>query len=301
MNDDRPIDGGGNRISRQLNVRVSADPIAAAPTAVGPVAPGPVAPGQGAAGQGAAGQGAGSQGAAAGSGLASWAVTVNKVAAELQRRAADLTTAARAASGRQYQARSGDGGITVTVDGRPRVADIRITGETASSAPDGLARALTDTVNRALEDARLGTQTLLGEADPALQAWISEGADAPGGSGRSLAAAARAEAAARMTTATSTDDTVTATVSGSATVVSIELPHEASREEGQARLGESVAEAVNAALAGAEQRARDHVTARALSPAPDPWSAGKTALDALASRMDLLLDQLDRIDRGLVR
>lgn len=271
MNEDGRIDGGGNRISRQLNMRVSAA------------------------------HGAAGQGAATASGQASWACAVDAVAAELQHRAADLTAAARAASGRQYQVRSGDGSITVTVDGRPRMAGVRIDSGAAGSAPGGIARALADTVNSALEDARHGTQILLGRADPALQAWISEAADGPGGSGRSPAAAAHAEAAARMFTATSTDGTVTATVSGSATVVSIELPQDTPREDGQARLGAAIAEAVNAALAAAEQAAREQLAAKARSPAPDPWSAGKAALDALASRMDLLLGQLDQIDRDLVR
>lgn len=271
----------GNRISRQLNVSVPG----AAPGAAVPPAPWGRAAGQG---------------AAAASGLASWARAADAAAAELQRRAADLTAAARAAAGRQYQARSADGSVTVTADGRPRVVSIRVVGQAASSAPGRLARTLTDTVNSALEDARHSTQALLGRADPALQALIDETADAPGGAGRSPAAAARAEAAARVTTATSADDSVTATVSAPATVVSIELSQDTSRGDGPARLGDAVAQAVNAALAAAEQAARQ-LAARAPFPAPDPWSAGKASLDALANRMSPLLGELDRIGRDLDR
>lgn len=266
---------GGNRISRQLNVSVRGS----APGAAVPPAPWASITGQD---------------AAAAAGQAALVRAADAIAAKLERRSADLAAAAREAAGRQYQARSADGSITVTVDARPRLINVRIAGEATDSAPGELGRALAATVNSALDDARHGTQVLLGGADRAFQAWLSEAA---GGPGRSPAAAAGPEAA-RVTTATSADDSITAAVSGLATVVSIELSREAERGDGQARLGEAVTEAVNAALAAAGQAAQEQLAA---TPAllADPWSGGQAALDRLASRMDQLLGDLEQIGRDL--
>jgi DNA-binding protein YbaB len=271
MNEGRRADEGRNRIAGQLNVSV---PSPAPRAAVRPVSWGST-PGQA---------------AAAASGQVSWSSLADAATAELQRRAADLEAAARVAAGRQYQARSADGSITVTVDGRARVTSVRISDEAAGSAPAELARALGGTVNSALQEARYSTQALLGKADPALQAWISD------------AAASQAGVAASVTSGTSADGSVTATVSRAATVatvLAIELPKDASRGYRQARLDDAVAEAVNAALVAGEQAGQQRLGARGSAPAPDPWSAGKAALAALGSRMDLLLSELDRIGSNL--
>jgi DNA-binding protein YbaB len=257
---------GGNRIARQLNVSV---PRTAAGAAVR-----------------SASWGSAGRGAAVANDQVSWVRMADSAAAELQRRAADLEATARTASGRQYQAKSVDARITVTVDGRMRLTGVRLGDGAADSGAGVLARALADTVNSALEEARHCTQALLGGADPALQAWLSD-----------VQVAGHAEAAASMISATSADGSVTATVTRAATIVAIEVPGDASGQYAQARLGDAVAEAVNAALAAAEQAGQESLGARA--PAPDPWSAGKASLDALTSRMDLLIGALDRIGSSL--
>jgi DNA-binding protein YbaB len=275
MNEGRRTDEGRNRIAGQLNVSVPSAPPGAVPGAA-----------PGAAGRPASWGTASGQRAGAASGQVNWSGLADAATAELQRRAADLKATARAAADSQYRAKSADGSITVTADGRARVTSIRVSDEAIGSAPRELAGTLAGTVNSALEEARYSTQALLGKADPALQAWISD-------------AAGHAEAAAPVTSATSADGGVTATVRLPATVVAIELPEDASRGYRQARLGDAAAEAVNAALAVAEQAGQDRLGARAPTPAPDPWSAGKAALAALTSRMDLLLGELDRIGSRL--
>ena len=68
--------------------------------------------------------------------------------------AAGLRRAA-AVSARPYRARSDDGTVAVTVDGRPRVRSVRIGGPAVRSGPGPLAARVAATVNRALAVAML--------------------------------------------------------------------------------------------------------------------------------------------------
>jgi DNA-binding protein YbaB len=93
---------------------------------------------------------------------------------------------------------------------------------------------------------------------------------------------------------TSTDDTVTVTVDGAGTVTGVRFSAVALRRLDSATLGEHVAEAVNAALDAAERQqppasAEDGGFERALD----------EVLDTLNYRLDGVLSQLDRVERGL--
>jgi DNA-binding protein YbaB len=192
---------------------------------------------------------------------------------------------------RQYEARSDDGAVTVTVDGGSRVVDVRIDKHAIRSGPERIAASLTAQVNRAREVARQGaTESLLNAAGPESQALL-RGAIGAANDGR--AAAAGEDAAARTVTARSGDGSVTATASGLGVVTSFTVSPAALRagRDGLARLGASAAEAANAALgqAGSLHRA---------PPGPS-GGPGPAALTQLSERMNGLLGTLDQIDRDL--
>jgi DNA-binding protein YbaB len=224
------------------------------------------------------------------------------LAAALRRAASDLKAMAASAMTQQYEGRSDDGAVTATVDGSSRVAGVRISEHVIRSGPGPLAASLTAAVNRALEAARRGTaEALLGAAGPGSQALLRGTIDAAANAVRTKAREGAGSAAAR-----SGDGSVTAAASGLGTVTGIAVSPAAVRlgGDGPARLGASVAEAVNAALAeaGRLDRAQHNVSASAPAPAPgDPRSAGAVALERLGHRMNELLGTLDQIDRDLGR
>ena len=202
---------------------------------------------------------------------------------------------------RQYEARSDDGAVTVTVDGGSRVVDVGIGKHAIRSGPDRIAASLTVTVNRALEAARQGaTEPLLDAASPGSQALLR---GAIGAANHGRATAAGEDAAARTVTARSGDGSVTATASGLGVVTSITVSQAALRAggDGPARVGASVAEAVNAALMQAGSMHRASLGASggpALAPG-NPRPPGAAALTQLSERMNELLGTLDQIDRDL--
>lgn len=233
-------------------------------------------------------------------GAASLAREVSAFAADMRHVAGDLNAMAGAASARQYDARSDDGAVTVTVNGRPEVTRIRVGEEAIRSGPGRLAASLTAAVNKALESARHGTtDALLRSAGPGGQAWlrgVTDAAASPDG------AEARAEAGSRSVTASSADQSITATITGLGTVTGITVSYAAMRMSGDGprRLGTSAAEAVNAALAeaGRLDRAQHNAAVSALAPG-DPRSAGAAALNHLNDEMNAMLGSLDQIDRDL--
>jgi DNA-binding protein YbaB len=233
--------------------------------------------------------------------LAGDAGEISPVAAGLRNAAASLKGIAAGVMIRQYEARSDDGGVTVTVDGGGRVAGVRIGEYAIRSGPDRLGASIAVAVNRALEAARQGTtESLLDAVAPESQTLVR---GAIGAASYGPAAAAAQDAVAQTVTARSGDGSVTATASGLCVVTSITLSPAAVRagRDGPARLGASAAEAVNAALAEAGSLRRAQLSASAgPAPAPgDPRSAGSAALTRLSDRMNELLGTLDQIDRDL--
>lgn len=223
------------------------------------------------------------------------------MAAGLRTAAASLKGIAAGVMMRQFEARSDDGAVTVTVDGGSRVVGVRIGEHAVRSGPDRIAASLTTTVNRALEAARQGaTESLLEAAGPGSQALL-RGAIGTANYGR--AAAAGEDAGARTVTARSGDGSATATASGLGVVTSLTVSQAALRAggDGRARAGASAAEAVNAALRQARSPHRTPLAASGgPAPAPgDPRSPGSAALTQLSERMNELLGTLDQIDRDL--
>jgi DNA-binding protein YbaB len=93
---------------------------------------------------------------------------------------------------------------------------------------------------------------------------------------------------------TSADETVTVTVDGAGTVTGVRFSAVALRRLDSTTLGEHVAEAINAALDAVERQQRpasaeDGGFERALD----------EVLDTLNYRLDGVLSQLDRVERGL--
>jgi DNA-binding protein YbaB len=222
---------------------------------------------------------------------------VAELAAGMRSAAADLAAAAAAASLRRYEARSGDDAVAVTVDGSPRVISIRLDGSAAGHRSARLEAALTATVNQALDTARqAGAEALLGAAGPGLEPFLRGAADAAESSAWDNL---REETAAWTATASSADGRVTASVSGRGMVTGITVSDGRLRHRDQAGLGEAAAEAVNAALGALARGARG--SRAAARPPGDPQSAGNATVQALHRRMDALLAQLNRIERGLDR
>jgi DNA-binding protein YbaB len=217
--------------------------------------------------------------------------------ADMRRAVGDLTTAAVAASRREYEAASDDGTVTVTVDGSPRVTGVRI-GGAAGRRPGDLAASLTTAANRALDAARRGgTEALLGAAGPGLEPLLLGAVNAAdSGPG----ATARAAMATQTATASSADDWVTVTVNGLGVVTGTTVSDSAARGNDQARLEHAAIEAFNAALGAALGRGGE-ARAAAVRPPGDPRSAGNAAVAAVHRQMDTLLVQLDRIERNLDR
>jgi DNA-binding protein YbaB len=222
---------------------------------------------------------------------------VAAIAAGMRGAATDLAAAAAAASLRQYQARSDDDAVTVTVDGSPRVTSIRCDDRAAGYRLAHLEAVLTATVNQALDAARQGgKEALLGAAGPGLEPFLRGAVDAAGGRAWD---GLREETAAWTATGSSPDGRVTASVSGHGVVTGITLSDGRLRHDDRAWFGQAAAEAVNAALGALARRARE---ARAAARPPgDPQSAGNTAVAALQRRMDALVAELNRIERGLHR
>lgn len=222
------------------------------------------------------------------------------LAAGLRRAASDMKALAAAAMTRQYEGRSDDGAVTATVDGGSHVAGVRISEHAVRSGAGPLAASVTVAVNRALEAARRGTaEALLSVAGPGSQALLRGTIDAAGDAARAVA-----REGAQPVTARSGDGSVTAAASVLGTVTGIAVSPAAVRlgGDGPARLGRSVAEAVNAALAEAGRLDRAQHSTAAPTPAPgDPRSAGAAALERLGHRMNELLGTLDQIDRDLGR
>jgi DNA-binding protein YbaB len=222
------------------------------------------------------------------------------LAAGLRRAASDMKALAAAAMTRQYEGRSDDGAVTATADGGSRMAGVRISEHAVRSGVGPLAVSLTVAVNRALEAARRGTaEALLGAAGPGSQALLRATIDAAGDAARAVA-----REGAQPVTARSGDGSVTAAASVLGTVTGIAVSPAAVRlgGDGPARLGRSVAEAVNAALAEAGRLDRAQHNTATPTPAPgDPRSAGAVVLERLNHRMNELLGTLDQIDRDLDR
>jgi DNA-binding protein YbaB len=104
-------------------------------------------------------------------------VEFEEVADEMQRYAANLTTALTSAAERTYEITSDDGAVTVTVDGRPRVRRIRFDPRAMRGKPEDLAAKLIISVNEAVRTARQQTyDELLDTLDPAMRSAIRDGA-----------------------------------------------------------------------------------------------------------------------------
>lgn len=224
--------------------------------------------------------------------------------ADMRRAVGDLTTAAVAASRREYEAASDDGSVTVSADGSPRVTGVRI-GGAAGRRADDLPASLSTAANRALDAARRGrTEALLGAAGPGLEPLLLGAVNAAdSGPG----AAARAAMATHTATASSADGWVTVTVNGLGIVTGITLSDNAATlsdnaagGSDRARLEHAATEAFNAALGAALAR-RGEARAAAVRPPGDPRSAGNAAVEVVRRQMDTLLVQLDRIERNLDR
>ncbi len=256
-----------------------------------------------------------------------------QVAAGMRRAAADLESAAAAASARQYKARSDDGTVAVILDGRPRVRSLRIGGQAVRSGPGQLAARVAVTVNRALQAARRDGNEALLAAGSGLESWVrgaieaaGEAADGPAqgspgpasgarasGPEASLAelrqlrrsvpqrqAAARAQAVAQVLTGTSRDARVSVTVNGLSEVTGVSFSALALHGSDLARLGNHIAGAVNAAFekAGQYQRAR-HEGGGGAGALAGPRAAGDVIVEMFSYRMNGLLGRLDEMSRDL--
>jgi len=199
---------------------------------------------------------------------------------------------AAAVSARQYQARSDDGTVAVTVDGRPRVRSVRIGGQAVRSGPGPLATRVAVTVNRALQAARRDGHEALLAAASGLESWVRAAIEAGPGPdpGRSSAARLRQPAPRRQAaTGSSSGARVSVTVNGLGEVTGVSFAALALRGSDLARLGNHVAEAVNAALEQAEQNQRT----------PAPPAADDVIVEMFSYRMNGLLGRLDEMSRNL--
>jgi DNA-binding protein YbaB len=223
---------------------------------------------------------------------------------------------AAAVSARQYQARSDDRTVAVTLDGRPRARSVHISGQAIRSGPGQLGARVAATVNRALQTARRdGHEALLAAASGlescARAAIEAAGQVGPGQSGpapdpgrASVAefkqlgqsvlrrqAASRAEAVVEVLTGTSSGARVSVTVNGLGGVTGMSFAALALRGSDLARLGNHVAEAVNAALEKAEQ----YQYARCRRPP----AVDDVIVEMFSYRMNGLLGRLDDMSRDL--
>ena len=201
---------------------------------------------------------------------------------------------AAAVSARQYQARSDDGTVAVTLDGRPRVRSILIAGSAIGSGPAQLSARVAVTLNRALRAARRDGHEALLAAGAALESWVRAEIEAGAGparvAGRRRPSMPRCEAP--VLTGSSSGARVTVAVNGLGEVTGISFAALALRGSDLARLGTHVAGAVNAALEEAEQyqRARRR-------PGTDP--GGDVIVEMFRYRMNGLLGRLDEMSRHL--
>jgi len=203
---------------------------------------------------------------------------------------------AAAVSARRYQARSDDGTVAVILDGRPRVRSVRISGPAIRSGPGQLAARVAATVNRALQAARRDGHEALLAAGVGLEAWARAAIEAGPGPGHPRASVAGRQpvppraAAAPVLTGASAGARVRVTVNGLGEVTGVSFAALALRGSDLARLGNLVAEAVNAALEKAEQYQRARCR-------PDP--AGDVIVEMFGYRMNGLLGRLDEMSRDL--
>ncbi|MFI1995320.1 YbaB/EbfC family nucleoid-associated protein [Actinoplanes sp. NPDC020271] len=77
-----------------------------------------------------------------------------------------LRLTAQAAQTRHFQAADRGGLAEVTVDGRPRVAELRLHRDALSMRPDELDNMLTTVINQALQEARSATHEAILDALP---------------------------------------------------------------------------------------------------------------------------------------
>jgi DNA-binding protein YbaB len=211
---------------------------------------------------------------------------------------------AAAVSARHYQVRSDDGTVAVTLDGRPRVRSVRIAGQAIRSGPGQLAARVAATVNRALQAARRDGHEALLAAGSSLESWVRAATEVgpgpdpghPGVAELQRRSVPQRAAAAQVLTGTSSGARVSVTVNGLGEVTGIGFAALALRGSDLARLGNHVAEAVNAALEKAEryQRAR-------YRPGADPQAAGDVIVEMFSYRMNGLLGRLDEMSRNLDR
>jgi DNA-binding protein YbaB len=207
---------------------------------------------------------------------------------------------AAAVSARQYQARSDDGTVAVTLDGRPRVRSVRISGPAIRSGPGQLAAQVAATVNRALQAARRDGHEALLAAGSGLESWAREAIEAgpgpdpgrPGGGELRRRSVPQRAAAAQVLTGTSAGARVSVTANGLGEVTGVSFAALALCGSDLARLGNHVAGAVNAALEKAEQYQR--VRCR-----PDPQAADDVIVEMFSYRMNGLLGRLDEMSRHL--
>lgn len=201
---------------------------------------------------------------------------------------------AAAVSARQYQARSDDGTVTVTLDGRPRVRSVRIGGQAIRSGPGQLSARVAVTVNRALQAARRDGHEALLAAGSGLESWVRAAIEAgagPGGvAGRRCPPVPWRQAPVQA--GSSSGARVSVTVNGLGEVTGVSFAALALGGSDLARLGTHVAEAVNAALEKAEQHRR--IRHR---PGTDP--AGDVIVEMFRYRMNGLLSRLDEMSRHL--
>ena len=208
---------------------------------------------------------------------------VEQVAAGMRR--------AAAVSARQYQARSDDGTVAVTLDGRPRVRSVRIAGPAIRLGPAQLAARVTATVNRALQAARRDGHEALLAAGSSLESWVRAAAG-PGRPGVARRPVPQCAAAAQVLTGTSAGARVSVTVNSLGEVTGVGFAALALRGSDLARLGNHVAEAVNAALEQAEQYRRARYR-------PAPQAAEDVIVEMFSYRMNGLLGRLDEMSRSL--
>jgi DNA-binding protein YbaB len=205
--------------------------------------------------------------------------------------AAGLRRAA-AVSARPYRARSDDGTVAVTVDGRPRVRSVRIGGPAIRSGPGPLAARVAVTVNRALQAARRDGHEALLASGLGLEARVRAAIEAGPHPGRSSGAARPSVPRRQAATGSSAGARVSVTVNGLGEVTGVSFAALALRGSDLARLGNHVAEAVNAALERAEQVQR---TRRR----PAPPAADDVIVEMFSYRMNGLLGRLDEMSRDL--
>jgi DNA-binding protein YbaB len=204
---------------------------------------------------------------------------------------------AAAVSARQYQARSDDRTVAVTVDGRPRVRSVRISGQAIRSGPGQLAARVAATVNRALQAARRDGHEELLAAGSGLESWARGTIEASPGPARPAAtelrrpSVPRREPTAPVLAGTSSGARVGVTVNGLGEVTGVGFAALALRGSDLTRLGNHVAEAVNAALEKAEQYQRAR---RRRPPAADD-----VIVEIFSYRMNGLLGRLDEMSRNL--